>query len=99
MQITFTLSEEEVKALSFVMESPSFWAENAIKERARIAKDETIKAYVSYALANSLTIPSNTMEILTKAEEAGVVNSVDAINAQFIAQQEARVAAEEAARG
>lgn len=99
MQITITLTDEEVKALSFVMEDPAFWTQNAISERARVAKEETVKSYVSYALANSLTIPSDTMEILTKAEEAGVVNSVQAQNEIFFQEQQARVAADQAARG
>lgn len=42
MNINITLTEVEVKALSYVMADPQQWTENAIKERARIAGDELV---------------------------------------------------------
>jgi len=56
MDITITLTETEYKALEFAASSPQDWAENALKERARIAKDKIIEKLVAYCNANSIAL-------------------------------------------
>ena len=52
MDIFITLTEVEVRALSYVMADPQQWTENAIKERARIAGDELVAAETARMLAD-----------------------------------------------
>ena len=52
MDISITLTEVEVKALSYVMADPQQWTENAIKERARIAGDELVARETARMLAD-----------------------------------------------
>jgi len=52
VDISITLTEVEVKALSYVMADPQQWTENAIKERARIAGDELVAAETARMLAD-----------------------------------------------
>lgn len=47
MKIVIQLSEAEAKALSLVSASPQEWAENAVKERARLAMEEIFQQEVS----------------------------------------------------
>ncbi len=50
MEIKITLTEAETKALAHVAYSPQEWAENAVKERARIAMEEIFQAEVQRML-------------------------------------------------
>ena len=61
MEITISLTEAEAKALSYVAYDPQDWAENAVKERARIAMEEIFQAEVSRMLAdpNTTEIPAD----------------------------------------
>ena len=52
MDITITLTEAEHKALSFVAVSPQEWAENAVKERCRLAMEEIFQMEVQRMLAD-----------------------------------------------
>lgn len=70
MEINITLTEAETKALAYVAYDPQEWAENAVKERARIAMDEIFQIEV----ARMLTDP-NTTEI--PADREAVVLSAD----------------------
>jgi hypothetical protein len=61
MQIVVTLTPAEAKALAYVAIDPAQWAENAVKERARIAMEEIFQEEVRVALANpkTKTIPAD----------------------------------------
>lgn len=50
MDVTISLTEAEYKALSCVTLDPQEWAENAIKERARIATEEIFQQEVARML-------------------------------------------------
>lgn len=50
MEITVTLTEAESKALAYVAFDPQEWAENAVKERARLAMDEIFQLEVKRML-------------------------------------------------
>ena len=71
MDISITLTEVEVKALSYVMADPQQWTENAIKERARIAGDELVAAETARMLADPdvTDIPADREAIILGAPE------------------------------
>ena len=52
MKISVNLTEAEAKALAYVAYDPQEWAENAIKERARIAMDEIFQSEMQRMLAD-----------------------------------------------
>ena len=70
MEITITLTEAETKALSYVSFSPQEWAENAVKERARIAMEEIFQAEAQRMLADpSVTsIPADREAVVLAAD-------------------------------
>lgn len=69
MEIKITLSEAETKALSYVAFDPQEWAENAVKERARIAMEEIFQAEVARMLAdpNTTEIPADRETVVLAA--------------------------------
>jgi len=54
--ITITLTDTEYKSLEYVSISPQQWSENAVKNRARKAKDEIIKQLIAHCNANSIAL-------------------------------------------
>ena len=54
--ITVTLTDTENKALEYAAVSVQDWADNALKNRARIAKDEIIALLVAHCNANSVAL-------------------------------------------
>jgi hypothetical protein len=66
MQIIVELDETEVIALSYVMDDPQVWVENAIKERARQAIDAIVSAETARMISDpSITeIPANSSDIV-----------------------------------
>ena len=51
-----TLTDTEDKAMTYCTVSTQDWVDNALKNRARIAKDEIIAANMSHCNANGITI-------------------------------------------
>lgn len=70
MNINVTLTDAEAKALSYVAYDPQEWAENAIKERARIAMDEIFQLEVNRMLAdpNTTEIPADREAVILAAD-------------------------------
>lgn len=70
MDINITLTEAEAKALAYVALSPQEWAENAIRERARIAMEEIFQIEVQRMLAdpNTTEIPANREVVVLAAD-------------------------------
>lgn len=70
MEITITLTEAETKALAYVAFDPQEWAENAVKERARIAMDEIFQTEVARMLAdpNTTEIPADREAVVLAAD-------------------------------
>lgn len=70
MEITITLTEAETKALAYVAYNPQEWAENAVKERSRIAMDEIFQAEVARMLAdpNTTEIPADREAVVLAAD-------------------------------
>jgi hypothetical protein len=67
---TITITNQEEKALSYIMASPEEWTQNAITERARIASEELVARETARMIAdpNITTIPATADEIIMAAE-------------------------------
>ena len=87
--ITVTLTDSELKGLEFVANTPQDWADNALKERARLAINDIIKIYTDRALDEGVQIPSTRDEIVTDAFARGWVQSAADAQAAFDAQSPA----------
>ena len=83
MEIIVTLSEAETKALSYVAYSPQEWAENAIKERARIAMEDIFQSEVQRMLSdpNTTEIPANKEAVVLAADIQSAAERQDALMA------------------
>lgn len=70
MEIKIILTEAESKALAYVAFDPQDWAENAIKERARIAMEEIFQFEVTRMLAdpNTTEIPADRETVVLSAD-------------------------------
>ena len=55
-EIKVTLTDTELKCLEYVANTPQDWADNALTNRARIAKDEIIALRVAHCNANSVAL-------------------------------------------
>lgn len=69
MEIRITLTDAEAKALAYVAYDPVEWANNAVKERARIAIDEIFQLEVERMLAdpNTTEIPADRESVVLAA--------------------------------
>lgn len=70
MEIKITLTEAETKALSYVAFDPQEWAENAVKERSRLAMEEIFQAEVQRMLSdpNTTQIPADREAVVLAAD-------------------------------
>ena len=84
---TITLSDAEDKALKSVAVSAQDWIDNAVHERCRIAIDEIVNAEVQRKLAAGEPITGSKEDIVMAA------------NIESVAERNARLEAEAAARG
>ena len=76
--ITISVTETEQKCLEYTAASPQDWADNALKNRARIAKDEIIALLVAHCNANSIAIATGVDAQITQAYDLGVVKTAAA---------------------
>ena len=79
--ITVTLTATEVKCLEYAAAVPQDWADNALTNRARIAKDEIIAALVAHCNANSVALAVGEDAQVTQAFDLGVVQTAAAASA------------------
>jgi len=70
---TVTLTDAEDKSLRYAAMSAQDWIDNAVKNRARIAKEEIIAKLVAHCNANSITIATGEDAQVTQAFDLGVV--------------------------
>ena len=80
--ITVSLTDTENKSLEYVTTSIQDWADNALKNRARIAKDEIISLLVPHCNANSVAIATGEDAQVTQAYSLGVVKTAEERNAE-----------------
>ena len=74
--ITVTLTDTENKALEYAAVSVQDWADNAVKNRARIAKDEIIALLVAHCNANEVALAVGEDAQVAQAFDLGVVKTV-----------------------
>lgn len=81
MEISITLTDAEAKALAYVAYDPQEWAENAVKERARIAMDEIFQAEIQRMLAdpNTTEIPADREVVVLAADIQSAAERQDAL--------------------
>ena len=81
-EITVTLTDTENKCLEYAALSPQDWADNALTNRARIAKDEIIAALVAHCNANGVAIATGEDAQVTQAYDLEVVKTAAARQAE-----------------
>ena len=74
--ITITITDTEQKALETVMVDISEWTDNAVTNRARIAKEEIINLLVAHCNANSIAIATGEDAQVTQAYDLGIVEKL-----------------------
>ena len=79
--ITVTLTDTENKALEYAAVSVQDWADNALKNRARIAKDEIIALLVAHCNANDGALAVGEAAQVAQAYDLGVVRTAAQVNA------------------
>jgi len=77
--ITVSLTDTELKCLEYAAASPQDWADNALTNRARIAKDEIIAALVAHCNANGIAIATGEDAQVTQAYDLKVVKKASEI--------------------
>ncbi len=73
--ITVALTDTENKCMEYAALSVQDWADNALTNRARIAKDEIIALLVAHCNANSVAIATGEDAQITQAYELKVVKT------------------------
>ena len=71
--ITVSLTDTENKCLEYAAASVQDWADNALKNRARIAKEEIIALNTAHCNKNSIAIAVGEDAQVTQAFDLGVV--------------------------
>ena len=79
--ITVTLTDTENKALEYAAVSVQDWADNALKNRARIAKDEIIALLVAHCNANDVALAVGEAAQVAQAYDLVVVKTAAQVNA------------------
>ena len=79
--ITVTLTDTENKSLEYAAVSVQDWADNALKNRARIAKDEIIALLVAHCNANRVALAVGEDAQVAQAFDLGVVRTAAQVNA------------------
>jgi len=79
--ITVTLTDTENKCMEYAAASVQDWADNALTNRARIAKDEIIALLVAHCNANDVALAVGEDAQVTQAFELNVVQTAAEANA------------------
>ena len=75
VDITVTLTDTENKCMEYAAASVQDWADNALTNRARIAKDEIIALLVAHCNANDIQIATGEDAQVTQAFELDIVET------------------------
>lgn len=76
MEITITLTDTEYKSLQYAAMSVQNWADNALHNRARIAKEEIIALLVKHCNENNIQLATGEDAQVTQAFDLGVVKTL-----------------------
>ena len=71
--ITVSLTDTEFKSLEYAAASVQDWGDNALKNRARIAKEQILALNTAHCNANSIAIAVGEDAQVTQAFDLGVV--------------------------
>tara|TARA_B100000902_G_scaffold66850_1_gene73189 strand:- start:168 stop:440 length:273 start_codon:yes stop_codon:yes gene_type:complete len=74
------LTDTEDKAMSYAALSTQEWVDNALKNRARIAKEEIIAANTAHCNANNIQIATGEDAQVTQAFTLKVVKTAKEVN-------------------
>ena len=85
--ITIELTDTQTKSLEYVTISPQDWAENAVTERARIAKEEIIAKLVEHCNANEIALAVGEDAQVTQAYDLNVVKTATQRQEEYEASQ------------
>lgn len=77
---TVKLTDTEDKAMTYAALSTQDWVDNALKNRARIAKDEIIAANMTHCNANGIAIATGEDKQIEQAFTLKVVKTAKEIN-------------------
>ena len=80
--ITVSLTDTENKCMEYAAVSVQDWADNALTNRARIAKEEIISLLVAHCNANGIAIATGEDAQITQAYELEVVKTAAVRNAE-----------------
>lgn len=85
MDIIITLTDAEAKALAFAASDPSEWAQNAVKERARLAMEDIFQAEVQRMIADPevTEIPADREAVVLAANITPMADTVVASEELF----------------
>jgi len=78
-EIKVTLTDTELKCLEYAAAVPQDWADNALTNRARIAKDEIIAALVTNCNANSVALAVGEDKQVAQAFDLKVVKKASEV--------------------
>ena len=74
-EIKFNITDTELKCLNTVMFGIGTWADNAVTNRARIARDEILSDLLKHCNDNGLTMATGVDAQITQAYAVGVANT------------------------
>ena len=77
---TVKLTDTEDKAMTYAALSTQDWVDNALKNRARIAKDEIIAANMAHCNANGIAIATGEDKQVEQAFTLKVVKTAKEVN-------------------
>ena len=77
---TVKLTDTEDKAMTYAALSTQDWVDNALKNRARIAKDEIIAANMAHCNANGIAIATGEDKQVEQAFTLKVIKTAKEIN-------------------
>ena len=80
--LTIAVTDTEQKCLEYAAASVQEWADNAIQNRARIAKEEIIAALVAHCNANDIAIATGADAQVTQAYDLKVVKTAAVVTAE-----------------
>lgn len=85
---TVTLTDTQIKSLSYVGADPQEWMENAITNRARQSIDEICALLMKHCNENSIAMAVGNDAQVTQAFDLGVVKTAEQRNAEADAARE-----------
>ena len=81
VDITVSLTDTEFKSLEYAAASVQDWSDNALKNRARIAKEQIIAQLVTHCNSNNIALAVGEDAQVTQAYDLGVViRAVDIVD-------------------